>query len=453
MDTLKTSVVVVLLLAVLYGVYVILNQPESNPQDLAWSGDDPVNVELGTPEEESGDAGQAAEFGQMATPETISEVGSYPPPMTSTADAATATPAAPSLPIPDPTGRATSSIAAPELIVGDSDSDPYSATQSESPAMPEDAVQAVNPVEPLSPTATAGPGELAGDGGSRYGSVDPPIAMPDEYPTASGEVTAAPADAASTLAASGSGDAPASPDPVADTRSVGSSEFEGLMQSVRTKVADGQWYEALMKLTFAYTNFDLTEQEKKQTLELLDPLAGKVIYSQEHLIEPAYQVQTGESLFKIAEEHAVPWQLLANINSLQDPEALQPGTSLKVVRGPFRAEVSLANSEMTLFVNKLYAGRFPISLGNDPAPTPNEYSIRDKQPGRTYYAGDGRTIPIDDPSNPYGRVWLDLGGDVCIHGTSPNGAPGGLGCISLSPIDAGDIYGILSKGSRVLIRR
>ena len=35
-DTLKTAVVVVLLLAVLYGVYVVLNKPEQFPQELAW---------------------------------------------------------------------------------------------------------------------------------------------------------------------------------------------------------------------------------------------------------------------------------------------------------------------------------------------------------------------------------------------------------------------------------
>ena len=129
------------------------------------------------------------------------------------------------------------------------------------------------------------------------------------------------------------------------------------------------------------------------------------------------------------------------------------GRELKVVRGPFRAEVSLSKSELTLFVDKLYAGRFPISVGNDPAPIPGQYQINDKQPGRTYYAGDGQTIPIDDPNNPYGRVWLDLGSNLSIHGSSPNGASPGQGCIALTARDAGDVYGILSKGSSVVIVR
>ena len=38
----------------------------------------------------------------------------------------------------------------------------------------------------------------------------------------------------------------------------------------------------------------------------------------------------------------------------------------------------------------------------------------------------------------FSRVWIDLGGDVCLHGTSPNGTTDGLGCISLSPIDSAD---------------
>ena len=48
---------------------------------------------------------------------------------------------------------------------------------------------------------------------------------------------------------------------------------------------------------------------------------------------------------------------------------------------------------------------------------------------------------------------IDLGGDVCIHGSPNADADARLGCISLSPADANDLYGILSKGSAIVIRR
>ena len=229
--------------------------------------------------------------------------------------------------------------------------------------------------------------------------------------------------------------------------------FQAAMQSIHTKIEAEAWKDALHKLSSYYGDPDLSPEEASQLMDLLDPLAGKVIYSMEHLVEPAYQSQPGDTLKNIAARYEVPWQLLANINGIENPETLLAGRALKVVRGPFRAEVSLSKNELTLFVDKFYAGRFAITVGNDPAPLPGQYQINDKQAGRTYYAGNGQTIPIDDPNNPYGRVWLDLGNNLSIHGSSPNGASPGQGCIALTARDAGDVFGILSKGSSIIIVR
>jgi lipoprotein-anchoring transpeptidase ErfK/SrfK len=232
------------------------------------------------------------------------------------------------------------------------------------------------------------------------------------------------------------------------------SPFHSALQSAIAKVEDSQWYDALWTLSLFCNSPDLTPQQQQQLLDWLDPLAAKVIYSTEHLIEPGYTVQRGDTFPEIAARYDVPWQLLANINGVQNPNLLTGGTILKVVRGPFRAEVNLSRNELTLFAGKLYAGRFPITIGNDPAPKPGEYAVVAKQPGRTYYAGNGRTIPVDDPSNPYGKVWIDLGHDLSIHGSPQAGAlADGQGCISLSPLDANDVFAILSQGSTVAIRR
>jgi lipoprotein-anchoring transpeptidase ErfK/SrfK len=108
---------------------------------------------------------------------------------------------------------------------------------------------------------------------------------------------------------------------------------------------------------------------------------------------------------------------------------------------------------LTLFVGELYAGRFPFSLGDQP-PQPGQYKVVDKQQEqRSYYGLDGRIIPANDPANPYGGWWISLGGEVCIHGSPLTPTPRTLGCISLSPQDAKDVYSILSIGSEVTIRR
>ncbi len=155
-------------------------------------------------------------------------------------------------------------------------------------------------------------------------------------------------------------------------------------------------------------------------LDLLDPLAGRVIYSREHLVAPPYMVRRNETLADIAQQYNVPMELLQKINGIETPNVLVPGTELKVVTGPFRAEVNLPAQELTLFLNGLYAGRFPITIGRDPAPVVGDFKVREKREDRDYFSMEGRKIPAGNPANPFGSVWLDLGREVCIHG-SPTG--------------------------------
>ncbi len=102
---------------------------------------------------------------------------------------------------------------------------------------------------------------------------------------------------------------------------------------------------------------------------MLDPLAGEVIYSRRHLLDIAYVTNQGEVLEDIAKQYEVPSDILAKINAVDPVAPLPAGTRLKVVPGPFRAEIDLARSEMTLFVGELYAGRFAIEFGSQPTPT------------------------------------------------------------------------------------
>jgi len=159
-------------------------------------------------------------------------------------------------------------------------------------------------------------------------------------------------------------------------------------------------------------------------------------------------------LYDVANQYQVPVQLLQNINAakVKDPRILVPGTELKVVPGPFRAEVDTKRGELTLFIGKLYAGRFACSI-NELKVQPGDYIVHNKERDRDFFDVD-RTIAGKDPNNPYGGYWIDLGNDVCIHGSplslGGNAAP--QGCIGLSSHDAADVFGILSKESAVLVR-
>lgn len=228
--------------------------------------------------------------------------------------------------------------------------------------------------------------------------------------------------------------------------------FRQAWKTAQEQVGDNRYREALLALTPFYNDPAIDEQEREQLVGWLDALAAKVVYSADHLIEPPYVVSRHETLYSISEKYRVPYLLLKNINGVRDPEILIPGTKLKVVPGPFRAEVDLTRNEITVFVQNLYAGRFPFSRGDEPV-RPGEYTVRSKDPKKSYFSSQGE-VEAKDPRNPYGGIWMGLENEICIHG-SPAEAYAGqrLGCIGLAPRDAEDLFAILSeRDSKVVIR-
>ncbi|MCM2371024.1 L,D-transpeptidase family protein [Aporhodopirellula aestuarii] len=229
----------------------------------------------------------------------------------------------------------------------------------------------------------------------------------------------------------------------------------GLANAIATadrQFAEDRRREALATLSLFYETPNLTSEQREQLLVRLDPLARDVIYSAEHLLEQPHRVGPNETLMDIAQKYDVPWQLLANINGVSDPVTVLPGTDLKVVRGPFRADVDLDNKELTLFLGDLYAGRFPVGIGNDPEPRPGTYTIQEKKSAKTYYDMAGTPIPPGSPRNPYGSMWIDLGQGISLHGSPKSDSATNEGCISIAGNYSRDVFGILSEGSSVTIR-
>lgn len=226
-------------------------------------------------------------------------------------------------------------------------------------------------------------------------------------------------------------------------------------------MAAGRLAEGLLKLSAWYDNPQVSEAEQQQLCTLLDQVAGTVVYSTKDLLEPPYEVQPGDRLDDIGQRDNVPWQLLAKINGIGDPQGLRPGDRLKIVRGPFEAIIRLDRRQLTLILNGAYAGRFTIGVGRDNPPREGQYTVINKTVNPPYRGLD-RAIDGGDPANPLGARWLGLGAGPSvddgygIHGTNdPNalGRADQAGCIILGPRDVDDLFDILSIGSRVTIRR
>jgi LysM repeat protein len=417
-QTLKTAVVVVLLLVVFYGVYEMLNRPpvEAPPSvaDLPPDVTDDLQIDMG----DAFDPGSGPSSGPTDDLTIVTDPAGDSGETDSLSGEGHShfAPSAPDLDasIPEPPGGAFSPAA-------------------------EQPPQASETNEPPSQTN------------------EPPVAPPTM--TADAEVYGTPSGSQVQVNPHFSGEAVPKPRVASSGRAqLGSTAYIRARNQAQTLVDEGDFREALSKLSIFYKSPDLSVEQHRELLDLLDPLAGRVIYSRDHLLTRPYRVGRGETLPEIAEQFNIPYQLLQNINGIENPDVLLPGSELKIVPGPFSADVDLPGKELTLFVDGLYAGRFPITLGSDieassDSQLEGSFQVRSKQPGKTYFSMDGRTIPVDNPANPYGRVWLDLGREICIHGSATGTGEQTRGCISLSPRDADDVYGILSVGSKIRILR
>ncbi|HVU88169.1 MAG TPA: L,D-transpeptidase family protein [Pirellulales bacterium] len=233
------------------------------------------------------------------------------------------------------------------------------------------------------------------------------------------------------------------------------STFATDFATAQALLAESRLDPALLLLSRWYDDPRLTEQDQQALMPLLNQLAGTVIYSQEHFLLPAYEVQPGDTLDRVAQQYRVPWQILAKINGVGDPNQLRPGDKLKVVQGPFDASVNMRTRQLTMMLGGRFAGRFPIGIGADQAAPEGEFVVKNKTPNPTYYGPD-RVIDANDPANPLGKYWIGLDDHFGIHGTNDPGSIGQAnspGCIRLSPRDIEDVYDMMTSESRVRIVR
>ncbi len=432
MNAIKTVVMLSVLGGVAYGVYFTLNKPPASATDEEappdWSA--PPTVDLGTQQT----APQAVP--PVQSPTAPSD-GAFAPPYsapTGNGDQSSAAQAAEAPTYTMPADAASmpsrlsqpSSVYAPDGPVAPSGQQ-VSATPAQTMLAPDHPYrQAASATgASIDPVAAAGtPHDVQPSGGA-----GPSLRYPSE----------APAQAAD--------QARASSHPQAD--------FAAAMETVGIQLDQGNLLDAHMALSYWYSEPDLAPQQRQYVMQLLDGVAGTVIYSQQHLLEPAYEVQPGDTLDRVAERFQVPWPLLAKINGISDPNQLQPGSQLKVLRGPFTGLVDLDQYELTLWLQDRYAGRFGIGLGQGGSTPEGTFVVKAKLVNPTYYGPEG-VIEADDPNNPLGERWIDLGNQIGLHGTNEqanNVQIDPRGCIRLSARDVDDVFDILSVGSKVIIRR
>ena len=187
----------------------------------------------------------------------------------------------------------------------------------------------------------------------------------------------------------------------------------------------------------------------------IDETAAIIFTTPERQFAEPHFVDYGETLGSIAKKYDVPWQYLARLNRV-DPDDLQAGQQLKVVRGPFGAVVDLDDFCLTVHAHGWYVHCYPIGIGAENGTPTGEFRIEEKLENPTWYNPDGGVVDADDPENPLGEFWLGLGNHIGIHGTIDPDSIGkavSRGCIHLDDQNIEEVFALLTVGSRVQIRR
>jgi len=442
MNSLKTVAVVAVLALVAYAVFVVINQPsfKTPPPEAADAKTDVPDVSLPPPGAEG--------FGAPPGGETAS---------------------------PLPPGQAGMSMSTGDMGSGGPGS-PGGMAPPFNPSQQAPPFRRSQDAPPFSRSQDGPPYEAGADAPPYGARAEPPsYRVPAENPPYGSNVEArrfVPSETAypgpdgvpgrttafeSGPSAPGAGTYPTAPPPT-DIHS----RFASFLEDCRRRLDRDEYTMVHLALSDWYNRDGLSEQETAELNDLLDRLAGSIIYGrQDHLLEKPYPVKPGETLDMIAQKYNVPWELLAKINGIRDRSAIQPGQKLKVVRGPFKARIDLSRYELTLFLQGRYAGRFRIGVGREFEINEGLYTVDEKQ-WNPAYDGAAGFIPPGDPKNPYGGFRILLANHAqtreqfSIHGTSDPrnvGAQPALGSICLGSPDIEDVYDILSVGSEVVIRR
>ena len=424
MNSLKNTVVIVLLLGVSYGVFQLVNAPEPNiakeqdPEEIEIIDDD--SEETAGPEGQPLAAAPSNGFGaQLAPPKDASQL---PPPL-----------------LDQPKQEYPKGLA----------SDPPGVSEQPPMELPEmNAPLTGSNSKPDEKQVFSGPLDQNNFGSPAESSSSEPF-------VSSNELQMVPKKSDQNLLSNNQKLQTQNVPPPAP----GAQELENAWPKVREMVTRQNYTGALKELSRFYHS-NLNQGQRVELLNWLDSLAGKVIYSNDfHLGDQPYVVRDGDSIESLAQKWNVPPRLIKKINEsvIADPNFLIAGTQLKRVQGPFRAEVAVGKKEMTMYLGDLYAGRFQLEFGNDQPINVGRYQVLQKSSqGKIYQDRNGQSVAAGSQFNPYGRYWLDLGKGLCIHSANTQDGRGSIRVRDnevANVFDAADVFGILSKNSEVTIRR
>jgi nucleoid-associated protein YgaU len=255
--------------------------------------------------------------------------------------------------------------------------------------------------------------------------------------------------------------------------------LQDLVNDAEASLARGESVRARDAYVRALYHPDTPSAQANDLRRIITRLNDDILFSPK--LHPAetrtrvHTVQSGEVVSTINRREGtdVGYGLIAHVNRMSNPNKVFLGQKLKIVQGPFHAEVIKSAYRMDIYSGPAdepdkwqYVRSFKVGLGEQNGTPVGEFIIkRDSKLENPAWVNPrtGERFAADDPENPIGEYWMGLKGigaseiheSYGIHGTIDPESIGGqqsMGCVRLGDDDIAFVYNLLvEEKSRVRI--
>jgi len=183
-------------------------------------------------------------------------------------------------------------------------------------------------------------------------------------------------------------------------------------------------------------------------------MAQALYFSPQPMYYEPYVVKAGDQLRVVGQRYKLSWEYIARLNQV-DARKIRMGQKLKIVPGPFAAAIFLDRYELVVHQNGSFVKSYRVGVGKDGTTPLGTFTVKNKMVDPTYYGPEG-VIAHDDPNNPLGERWIDIGDGYGIHGTIEPASIGkneSRGCIRMLNSEVEEVYDFLVIGSEVKIQK
>ena len=167
-----------------------------------------------------------------------------------------------------------------------------------------------------------------------------------------------------------------------------------------------------------------------------------------------YEVEPGDTLYKIAKKYNTNVDLLMKSNGLEQ-SLIRPGMKLKIIKSVFSIEVSKSQNKLVLKADGNVVKEYPIGIGDNNSTPVGQFKIKNRIVSPVWYK-TGAIIPAGSAENILGSRWMGLSDPgYGIHGTTTDTKEitrqRTQGCVRMCNKDVEELFVIVPVGAEVII--